>query len=269
MAANWWVERSIELANEPGYLDKLARIYFVEEPRDREVPSELLRVIKEDYDSGRDAALVEDLLKLDKFPVEDPHATLLKHLFRRSPSAIEENPQTGRRIADRIRVLDWIQLEGAIRAPKVPNRQMGRRFSDWLETLGYDFLNDNELSSAEEIAFLSGSDEARKRYAKRHFGYSAQRGLDLVAKCGSRYIVGEAKFLADHGGNQNNNFNSAMNLVNNQESLSGAAAVAILDGVVWLGGRSQMYEAVVSTSHDVMSALLFEEYLENLLQRSA
>lgn len=261
---NLWVERSIELANAPGYLDKLGRIYSVESAQQRDVRPELLGRIREAHASENNAALIESLMRLDKYPVDDPYVRLLKKL----PNGVEQNPETVDRLAERIRLLQWEQLEGAIKAPIVANRRLGNRFYEWLKTLGYPFLNGNELpGTGDRIAFLAGSDEVKKTYAREHLGYVGERGLDLLVKHTEEYIIGEAKFFADHGGNQNNNFNAAMNLVNNQSSLVETRAIAVLDGVVWLGGRSRMYQTVISTSHDVMSALLLPDYLESLPQR--
>ncbi len=167
-----------------------------------------------------------------------------------------------------MRTLSWPQLEGAIKAPIVANRRLGSRFSEWLNALGYPVVSEPDLlESGEEIAFLSGTDESRKKFARRHLGYSGGKGLDFVAKCGELYVIGEAKFFGDYGGNQNNQLRDAMGLVESQGSLSSnARAIAVLDGVVWIPNEGFMYKTVSSTEHDVMSALLLPQYLESLRQ---
>ncbi|CAN5628927.1 hypothetical protein BH20ACT10_BH20ACT10_22860 [soil metagenome] len=204
------------------------------------------------------------MLELDKFPVDDPYVRLL----RRLPNALRDNPKTVERIARQVKPLSWPQLKGAIKAPIVANRRLGSRFSEWLGNLGYPVIGESDLQGADEgTSFLSGTDGIRKEFARRHLGYSGGKGLDFVAKRGGLYVIGEAKFFGDYGGNQNNQLRDAMGLVESQSSLSSnARAIAVLDGVVGIPSEGFMYKAVSSTGHDVMSALLLPEYLESLRQ---
>ncbi len=263
--ANNWARRSYKIANEPGYLDELSKVYCVDDAKEREVSADVLGRIRAAYERRQDTALVESLFALKKKPVDDPYMRLLQLL----PNAIHDNPRTVERIARQHYRLNWTQLEGAIRAPIVANRQLGSRFSEWLKTLeGYDFLGEDELlHRTRGRAFLAGSDTVIKRFAERHLGYRGTKKPDLLAKCGGRYVVGEAKFFGDTGGNQNNQLKDAMSLVEGQGAWkANATAVAILDGVVWLrrSGENATYRTVSSTKHDVMSALLLPEYLESL-----
>lgn len=134
--------------------------------------------------------------------------------------------------------------------------------------LGYPIIAEPELlETSEETAFLSGTDGTRKEFARRHLGYSGGKGLDFVVKRGKLYVIGEAKFFGDYGGNQNNQLRDAMGLVESQGLLSSnARAIAVLDGVVWIPNDGFMYKTVSATEHDVMSALLLPEYLETLRQ---
>lgn len=266
---NGWARKSEALVYSPGYLDRLGKIYLVEDAEDREVPQSLLESIREAYDGNNDAELLHELFELDKFPVNNPYVRLLQRL----PEAMERNPETVSMVARQVRRLSWHQLEGAIRAPIEANRQLGSRFTGWLETLGYDFIGEDEfLRPSNEIFFLAGADQAITDFARRHLGYAPYRGgdtpkrLDFLAKAGDTYVLGEAKFFGDTGGNQNNQLKDAISLVESQSSLiPNAGAVAVLDGAVWLRGRSFMYKTVSSTEHDVMSALLLPEYLETLI----
>ena len=263
--ANAWAEKSYRIANQPGYLDRLSEVYRVDDAKDREVPEALVEKIRAAYDGKQDARLVENLFLLKKKPIDEPYMRLLQLL----PDAVRDNPETVRRIARQHYSLSWTQLEGAIRAPIVANRQLGSRFSEWLKNLeGYDFLGEEQLlRRTKGVAFLAGSDTVIKRFAERHLDYGGVKKPDLLAKCGSRYVLGEAKFFGDTGGNQNNQLKDAMSLVDSQGAWKGEAmGVAILDGVVWLrrGGKNAAFKTVSSTKHDVISALLLPEYLKSL-----
>lgn len=269
MFANSWAAKTEELVYSPGYLDRLSEIYQVEDAEDRGISPSLLESIREAYEEGDDAKLLRKLFELKKFPVNNPYVRLLQRL----PDAMEQNPETVGQISRQIRRLTWHQLEGAIQAPIEANRQLGSRFTESLKTLRYSFVGEDEfLRSSNVIVFLSGSDQVITDFAQRRLGYAPYRDsdtpkrLDFLAKAGDTYVLGEAKFFGDMGGNQNNQLKDAMSLVESQSSLtSNARAVAVLDGAVWIRGRSFMYRTVSSTEHDIMSALLLPEYLETLI----
>lgn len=254
----------MELVSRPGYLDRLSGVHRVEDTEQRAVPENLLDDIREAHYGSDSVALVEALLELDKFPLDDPYVRLL----RRLPNALRDNPETVERIARQVRTLSWPQLEGAIKAPIVANRRLGSRFSEWMGNLGYPVISEPDLlEMSGETAFLSGTDGTRKEFARRHLGYSGGKGLDFVAKCDGLYLIGEAKFFGDYGGNQNNQLRDAMGLVESQGSLSSnVRAIAVLDGVAWIPNKGFMYTTVSETEHDVMSALLLPQYLESLRQ---
>ncbi len=85
---------------------------------------------------------------------------------------------------------------------------------------------------------------------------------DFVGKVGTRYIVGEAKFSSDSGGNQDRAFDDGMNLATN--STGKAYKVFILDGVTWLSGGSDQFERIDSTNAPVFSVLMLRDYLESI-----
>jgi hypothetical protein len=149
----------VELVSQPGYLDRLSNVYGVEDTEQRAVSENLLDDIREAHYGSDPVALVEAMLKLDKFPVDDPYVRLL----RRFPNALRDNPETVERIARQVRMLSWPQLEGAIKAPIVANRRLGSRFSEWVNNLGYPVVAEPELLEKDEgTAFLSGTDGTRK-----------------------------------------------------------------------------------------------------------
>ena len=92
-------------------------------------------------------------------------------------------------------------------------------------------------------------------------GYDVDKGLDIVAKVDTRYVIGEAKFLTDFGGHQNAQFRDALALL--KEYHGNAEAIAILDRVVWIRGGHKMFRTVTAQEKPVLSALLLKEFLES------
>ena len=75
---NKWVEKSIEIANSRGYLDKLYNIYPVIQGEEREVSEVQKAALKRIFNGGDDTALVTELLQMEKFPYNDPYVAYLK-----------------------------------------------------------------------------------------------------------------------------------------------------------------------------------------------
>lgn len=90
------------------------------------------------------------------------------------------------------------------------------------------------------------------------------KGLDLIARFNGRYVIGEAKFLTDFGGHQNAQFNDGVAPL----KLRGlnAIPVAILDGVLYIKGRSKMYKELTTNlkNANIMSALVLREFLYHI-----
>jgi len=116
-------------------------------------------------------------------------------------------------------------------------------------------------SSRAGILFLDAPEEILRNYANAELGAGLSKRPDFVAKVGRRYVIGEAKFLSDEGGNQRAGFRDAMSVAG---QLSGKAAkVAVLDGVVWLKHTSY-YKQLEQSSVYVFSALLLKDFLHSL-----
>jgi len=79
---NKWILRSIQLANSKGYLDNLFEIYPVELGSVRDIPTNVRNEIQLAFKSGDKKNLIEKLLKLPGFPIDDPYIALM----RRHPS---------------------------------------------------------------------------------------------------------------------------------------------------------------------------------------
>ena len=75
---NEWVQKSIEAANAPGYLDRLHEVYPVTRETAREIPPEIKEELRYAYSHQDNLRLIRSLLRLDKFPIKDPYVAFLR-----------------------------------------------------------------------------------------------------------------------------------------------------------------------------------------------
>lgn len=248
----------IEIANAPGYLDRLLEVYPVTQENERYIPTEVKKDLKELFYSEDDYALIKKLLKLPKFPIKDPYVAFL----RKREVFLEYNPLTVHRLTERIRSMGYKNMIKALEEPKEFNRQIGTLFKKWLRRLGYPFLNDDVFVSSNEISFLDGSENHLLNFANSYLGCNLNKGPDFIAKVREVYIIGEAKFLTDYGGHQNAQFEDALRLLRGSER--NALRVAVLDGVVWIKDHTKMYRTVCGLEKPAFTALLLRDFLESL-----
>ena len=149
--------------------------------------------------------------------------------------------------------------------PKETNRQMGNLFRRWVNTgaLGVIPVPESEFAATNDNAVLAGTDASLAEYARKNLGYNREKGLDFLARFNGRYIFGEAKFISDEGGHQNDQFLDAMATL--QTPLNeNVIPVAILDGVLYIRSRKKMYRDITSNDKNVMSALLLRNFLYSI-----
>lgn len=132
---NKWIKESIKLANSFGYLDKLSKIYPVKIEEFRELPNGTDSELKRAFKTKNKFRLLNVLLKLPKFPIDDPYISSL----RRYPNLIKINPEIVERIAERLFSLDPYTLLMLAARPKSPTRKLSQSFKRWLYTLNYRF----------------------------------------------------------------------------------------------------------------------------------
>jgi len=255
---NEWIQRSIELANSEGYLDKLSEVYPVSINAERPLPPSVKKELKTLFDSNDKVDLIKLLVTLDKFPIKDPYVAFLK----RDKKAIDINPETVERLADRLHSMGFSTLLKGIEEPKEFNRQIGTLFRRYLPNLGYPVLSPEEFEDFDGIAFLDCSDAELKNYADKKLKCRLSKGLDLLAKVHDTYVIGEAKFLTDFGGHQNAQFEDGLRLI--KGAAGKAVRVAVLDGVVWIAGNNKMHRKVKEQTAPIFSALLLKDFLESL-----
>lgn len=255
---NEWVKKSIDIANAPGYLDKLHAIYPVTQESERLITTAVQNRLKQIYHAGDDATLIKELLRLPKFPVKDPYVAFL----RKRPIFINYNPRTVARIAGRVRSMGYSAMIESIQEPKEFNRQIGTLFKRWLPKLGYPILTEDDFKTDTNISFLQGSDTQLKNYANAVANCELDKGPDILAKVGKTYLIAEAKFLTDVGGHQNAQFEDALRLLKGKKGT--AIRIALLDGVLWIKDHAKMYRTVSHLKETALTALLLKPFLESL-----
>ncbi len=125
---NEWTRRSIQIANQDCYLDRLFKIYSISSNIPREISNEDWCRIRKSLHENDDAKLVESLLDFELFPVKDPYVPYL----RRDRGALERNPDTVRRIAAQLRSMGLDGIRQKCSQPKEANRQLGPMFNKWI-----------------------------------------------------------------------------------------------------------------------------------------
>jgi len=206
---NKWIQKSIKLSNSTGYLDELFEVYLIELGNIRGIPNNIQNEIKEAFETGNKVDLITKLLKLPKFPIDDPYIASL----RRHPSLLSKNPETIERISRELFALGVTSILELVRKPKAPSRQLSHSFRNWLKTLNYPFLKEDDFRENNDIAFLDGGDKKLEKFAIDELNVkNLKKGIDFLLKIKNKYVLGEAKFLTDYGGTQNNQLRDAISI---------------------------------------------------------
>lgn len=259
---NKWTKMSIDYANQRSYLDDLFQVYPTIPDGIRDIDQDLWKNIEKAFNSKDNKNLILTLLKLDLFPIKESYVAYLK----RDPSALDRNPKTINRICGRLYEMGLDKIFEKSSEPKETNRQIGPMFKDWLnkKVLGLQPVDLNSFISSSNDAILKAGDRVMMDFAKSELNYNRNKGLDLIARFNNKYVIGEAKFLTDMGGHQNTQFEDAIATI--EERNVKAIQVAILDGVLYIPGRSKMFLYVSNEymDYNIMSALVLREFLYSL-----
>ncbi len=268
---NKWVEKSINLADSSGYLDKLAIIYPVNLTLARTIDPAEQGKIQDLFNRKQSKELIRELLKLDRFPIDDPYVGFL----RKDKEAINRNPKTVRRISSRLYRMGLENLIMGASKEKAPSRQVGQMFRKWIHKVGYPVLSKNEFLNQDKIAFLDGGDAALVNFAREELGYGGQKGLDAVLRVGDKFILAETKLITTNGGTQDKSFREGISFIRAKDKKRSIIKIAIFDGVVWIVSekarlkekkRLSLYESVTKLKNNeiVLSALLLRDFIESL-----
>ncbi len=252
---NKWIKKSIEIANAPGYLDKLSKIYVMNVNPGRPLDATVEQSIKRAFKDKNTKNLIKLLLEAEIFPVKDSYIGFI----RAKKDAIDQNPETVERIGKRLYSLGLDKLIEEATRPIETNRQLGSAFRKGLPSLGYPILKEDEFIKAKGVAFLDGSDKALKEYAGEHLGCKLTKGIDVLFKKDNTNVIGEAKFLTTPGGEQNGGFADASKLINSKGGC--AKRIALIDGYVWLKSNKGLHDKIIKCNLDIFSALLLKEFI--------
>lgn len=256
---NKWVEKSIKLANSEGYFDKLLDVYPIDIGGIRQIPKDIKEKVREAFEKKDKLLLVKTLLVLPRFPIDDPYIASL----RRHPSLFDKNPKTVKRIGERLLSIKLDTIFKLATQPKSPSRQLGQSFHNWLKKIKYPFLEKEKFKNYKGIAFLEGSDEILKQFVREELKIKKlNRRPDFLLKVKGKFIIGEAKFLTDYGGTQNNQFDGAIKIT--EINTSQAIGVAVLDGIVWFESKSYMHRTIKKLNGVALTALLLGNFIRDL-----
>jgi hypothetical protein len=256
---NNWTKLSIEYASQRSYLDDLFQVYPTIPEGIRDIDRNLWKNIEKAFQRKDNINLLENLLRLDLFPIKDSYVAYLK----RDKSAIERNPATVDRLCGCVYEMGLKNLFLQCSEPKETNRQIGPLFRRWLDkkSLGIKPIGIDKFAESTGNAILDGGDAEMMHFAKKHLNYKRNKGLDFIGRFNGKYVIGEAKFLTDFGGHQNAQFNDAVSTL----KVKGAKAitVAILDGVLYIKGKNKMYKEVTTKlkNENIMSSLVLRNFL--------
>lgn len=258
---NDFTRKSIELANGCYYLDRLYDVYPVGDKSERKIDDQLLKKVEHYYKTKNSVELFKTLLKLPKFPIDDPYVGFL----RKKPNAIDDNSKTVQRICDELYNMDIDELLKKCKQPIKSTRQLGESFKNYIkkETLGYPVQTLDVFLSNNDDAILIGSDDSLEKFAKEYLGYNRDKGLDFVARIKGKYVIGEAKFISSEGGSQNTQFLDATTTLNeccNKDVIT----INIVDGVIYIPSKCKNYKTITENNVLVMSVFVLEEFLHSL-----
>lgn len=256
---NNWIKLSIEYANQRSYLDDLFQVYPTIPEGIRDIDNELWKGIEKAFENKNNVVLLENILKLDLFPLKDSYVAYLK----RDKKALKRNPATAARLCGRLYEMGLDEIFSRSSEPKETNRQIGPLFRRWLnkKSLGIQPVKMDKFLVTKENAILDAGDAEMMAFAKEHLNYKHNKGLDFIGRFNGKYVIAEAKFLTDFGGHQNAQFNDAIATIKAKNVK--AIKVAILDGVLYIKGKNKMYKDITHKlkNENIMSSLVFREFL--------
>jgi len=282
---NLWTMKTLKLAEEGDYLDKLLEIYPAGLPPERPLPEDIRKEIQELYEARRYEDLVIRLLDLrHPFPVEHPYAALLRHLDRsQRMSVIKNNPQIIKVLAKILASLGPDNIIRGVERPKDINRALGAAFRNWARNKfartpfkivdeSYQLLR---CGRDKEICIFIGSDVEIGSFVRERLRLKEPRkrffNRDILVNVQNTFILGEARFLSTPGGSQSRDLDNVLSFVETMKKISASArnrgikvkGIALLDGIVWFYRDyvETIKQRAIGDDGVVMSALFLEEYL--------
>jgi len=261
------------------YLDRLlGEVYPQATPVERTLSPDVIKEIRSCKRNNRDLLGLVDLLMderlVPRFPLEDRAVGMLKELHRATPLNYKEwGPKSVQQIVDQFAEMDVEEIIARCEQPASTSRQYGGQFQQYTERLGYEVLGiDKALESTADVVVVRGSDKTLLDLAKSELGFQRRgdnrrgKGLDLVMRVGSVWVVGEAKLLSRAvGGNQRNQLDDALRTLRAKVN-DNVQRVAVLDGAIYplRDIKRGFGRAVVRSPDPIISALLLDRLVEHL-----
>lgn len=263
---NPWVRRSIALFNETAYLDNIQGVYPFEIAPPQRLDEDIRRQIIQAHQSRDTERLLESLVPQTKFPYEDPVWYLLKNIKGCSAN----NPKQTRRIAETLYSMTAEETIIRLESPPKLNTQIGPMFSAWLRK-NFTFLPMEQFqSSANGIFIFEASEDVAKKFVQKTLKQDVEKRPDLVAKVNKQYIIGEAKWIGQPGGNQEKQVQEVLKFCKNQRG--DVRRIGIVDGFPWAlynnnGRLINNKEAILvqESPYDILSALLLKDFFRQFL----
>jgi hypothetical protein len=260
---NYWTNLSIKYVNNNNnYLDKISKIYTINREENRKsIPENIWSDVEKYYKNNDNKNLLLSLLKFEIFPIKDSYVAYLRIT---KEDGINDSPETVERICNQVYKMGLGKIYEKCSEPKETNRQMGQSFKNWIKkgTLGFPVVNIDEFSKTKTDAILDASDATMQEWCRNNLNYARNKGLDFVARKNNRYVIGEAKFISDDGGNQNGQFLDAVATL--EAKNVNATIIAILDGVLYIPSNRKIHKSIVNNKHNILSALLLKDFMYSL-----
>lgn len=264
---NIWIEKSIALATKDSYLDQLCRIYPVYTSEQRELTEATENAIREYLVKKDGVNLLKILLKQQIFPIKDPYVSFLK----RDKTAFERNPATFSRLVDALLAMSFEEILEKTTIPRDTKRNIGELLRKWVNrgALGVPVCQDpQQFMDYPGNAVFDGSDGAMRELTQ-HLGYGHHEWLDFIGKFNGTFVLGEANYLGDFGGNQYMKFKDSLATLRSplRETAHRVRIIAILDGVLYLNKLRNRMCADLQALPDheiVISVILLRDFLYSL-----
>lgn len=262
---NYWVKKSINLFNEVAYLDKIATIYNYSADQPVRIEADFRRQIRIAHNNRNAEDLIRLLSQLDKFPYDEPFWYLLKNVS----GFIDNNPEQVRRIAQTLYSMTDEEVVVRIESQPKLNQQTGPMFNNWLRE-SFQVLNLQDFKDSDDGIFVLGeSEEIGRSFLADEFNQNISKRPDLIAKVNDSYVIGEAKWIGQSGGNQYKSAAEVLKFCGDQRGE--VLRIGIIDGYPWVTKNTsgsikndRICVEVQESTYKTMSALLLEEYLESL-----
>ncbi|MBC8184449.1 hypothetical protein H8E88_25420 [candidate division KSB1 bacterium] len=259
---NPWVRRSIDLIHNTNYFDKILEIYPLQISAPVRLDEAIRRKIIMAHQSRNTGLLLALLKDITKFPYDEPIWYILKNV----QGCFEKNPKQIERIAKTL--YEMTAEETVIRIESAPklNTQIGPMFNNWIRK-NFNLLKLPEFQKSRKgIHILDSTEEEGKSFMNDMLRQNLYKRPDLVVKVKSLYIIGEAKWIGQPGGNQGKQVQEVLQFCKNQRG--DVIRIGIIDGFPWAvfntkGNFINDKEAVTvqESEYDIISALLLSDYL--------